>query len=116
MIRRMFQLVRALERAAVGTALVLPLVVLSASAQTSPDPGPEEERAAMTGMMREMQDLRAEMDHMHDEMVKQGMGPMRERMRDMRQRMGRMTEMMERYHHEYRAGCPGMKPLPKSGG
>jgi hypothetical protein len=110
----MDQTIRLLERAAVCVALILPLAILPALAQTlSPDSGPVEERAsAMNRLMTEMKTMLGDMDRLHAEMVKPGMAAMRDGMRDMRDRMGRMSEMLERHREQ----CTGMTPTPKAGG
>jgi hypothetical protein len=85
----MRRVVSVIEALAVGVALVIPLAVLPAVAQTlKPDPGPEEER--MPAMTRTMRGMHRDMEHMRGEM--RG-----EHMRGMRERMGA-------------SGCPALAP------
>lgn len=74
-----------MTRLAVGVALAIPLLVVPATAQLRPDPGPEEELTPQ--MIRMMREMRADMDRMRDEMNRKGTGAMRERMGGMLTRM-----------------------------
>jgi hypothetical protein len=104
-----------MTRLVVGVALAIPLLVVPATAQLRPDPGPVEDLTPqMIHMMREM---RADMDRLRDEMNREGAGAMRERMGGIATRMQRMTEMLERHQRDLQQSCPRLAPKdPKAGG
>lgn len=83
------------------------------------DPPPEEPMARMMSMM---DDMRADMRHMHEQVDGMqgkgmpGMGPMRDRMGQMMAMMRDTHRMMEQHRTEMRAQCPAFKgsaPTPR---